>query len=641
MPTIRRLYFYAVAFVSFELVLWGVIGLLRSIVARPLVPSTDALARALALILVGVPIFLVHWRWTSRAADRDPEERAATVRAVFLYGIQLSTLLPVVQNTLALLDRSLVELAGVRGTSALVGGGQSLTDNLIAIVLNGIAAYYFYRVTRRDWTLLERRESYADVRRLYRFIWVLYSLSLTVLGVQQVIRYLFFIPSGTLGLFSRQIFLNALALLLVGAPLWVYTWQLSLSALDEPGERESNLRLALLYLLSMVSALTVLGSAGALLSDVLLRVFGAIASTGELVGRIGGPLSLLVPFAALWLYYGQAYARAIDDQSDPARRAALRRLYHYPLSLAGLGATFVGTTILLTYIIRALFITFLTPLPLGSQLSSGLAALIVGLPVWLFMWRGLQAEAGAPGDEGGHARRSLVRKVYLFFVIFAAVIGSMSAAVWLVFQVISALLSRPPANFVQQLLIALQLLLLFVAVLLYHLSVLRRDGARTADALTARHADFPVLVLAPDEAFSTAVTVAMSRTVPDMPIIIHAADQPLAVESLDGARAAVLPATFALDPPEAIRLWLDGFEGPKVVVPEDVTGWVWTGQSPRPLEAGARGAALALRQLAEGEAVRPSTPASAWTIVLYVLAGLFALEFLTLLLTLIASFITR
>jgi hypothetical protein len=39
----------------------------------------------------------------------------------------------------------------------------------------------------------------------------------------------------------------------------------------------------------------------------------------------------------------------------------------------------------------------------------------------------MQAEAHASGDEGAHARRSLVRRGYLFLVIFAAVIGGMSS----------------------------------------------------------------------------------------------------------------------------------------------------------------------------------------------------------------------
>ena len=89
MKSIRRLYFYLVAFISIEVVLWGLVGLLRSIVDRTIAGGADALARALALILVGVPIFLVHWLWAQRAAARDEEERTATLRAVFFYAILL------------------------------------------------------------------------------------------------------------------------------------------------------------------------------------------------------------------------------------------------------------------------------------------------------------------------------------------------------------------------------------------------------------------------------------------------------------------------------------------------------------------------------------------------------------------------
>jgi hypothetical protein len=52
------LYFYLVAFISIEVVVWGLIGLLRSMVDDVISGRAEALAQALALILVGVPIFL-------------------------------------------------------------------------------------------------------------------------------------------------------------------------------------------------------------------------------------------------------------------------------------------------------------------------------------------------------------------------------------------------------------------------------------------------------------------------------------------------------------------------------------------------------------------------------------------------------
>ena len=74
----------------------------------------DTLAQALALILVGVPIFLVHWLWAQRVSAKDEEEKTASLRAIFFYAILLGTLIPVVQNLLSFIDRSLVEVTGLR-----------------------------------------------------------------------------------------------------------------------------------------------------------------------------------------------------------------------------------------------------------------------------------------------------------------------------------------------------------------------------------------------------------------------------------------------------------------------------------------------------------------------------------------------
>src|SRR5574342_660159 len=101
MKSIRRLYFYLVAIISIEVVLWGTISLLRSIVDKTISGGADALARALALILVGLPIFLIHWLWAQRVSAREEEEKTASLRALFLYAILLGTLVPVVQNLLS------------------------------------------------------------------------------------------------------------------------------------------------------------------------------------------------------------------------------------------------------------------------------------------------------------------------------------------------------------------------------------------------------------------------------------------------------------------------------------------------------------------------------------------------------------
>ncbi len=52
-------------------------------------------------------------------------------------------------------------------------------------------------------------------------------------------------------------------------------------------------------------------------------------------------------------------------------------------------------------------------------------------------------------------------------------------------------------------------------------------------------------------------------------------------------------------------------------------------------------AALALRQLAEGQEVRQKTAPSGWMIFLYVLAGLFGLEVVGVLVSLVYSLLFR
>ncbi|NCP16648.1 hypothetical protein GW866_06355, partial [bacterium] len=110
MRTIRRLYFYAVTLVSLEVVLWGLIGLARSAFSTHIVGGGAArLAQALALILVGVPVFGLHWWVAQRGARADMDEHASGVRAFFLYAVLLATLIPIAQNCLPLLDRLLLQ----------------------------------------------------------------------------------------------------------------------------------------------------------------------------------------------------------------------------------------------------------------------------------------------------------------------------------------------------------------------------------------------------------------------------------------------------------------------------------------------------------------------------------------------------
>jgi hypothetical protein len=251
MKSIRRLYFYLVVFISIEVVVWGLVGLLRSIVDKTVSGGAEALARALALILVGVPIFLIHWLWAQRVSARDEEEKTATLRAVFLYAILLATLIPIVQNFLSFIDRALVQSTGLGAERAFSAfRDQTLADNLIAIIMNAVVAAYFWNILQAEWATLTDRENFTEVRRLYRYIWMLYGLLMTVFGVQQILRFIFYIPGNVLGELGREIVVNGTALVVVGTPIWVYAWRVIQDSLTDTAEMGSTLRLGILYILA-------------------------------------------------------------------------------------------------------------------------------------------------------------------------------------------------------------------------------------------------------------------------------------------------------------------------------------------------------------------------------------------------------
>ena len=674
MKSIRRLYFYLVAFISIEVVLWGLILLLRSMLDDKISGGVDDLAQALALILVGVPIFLVHWLFAQRStgvpifwlsnssvadvkkasfivdwlrarqatgkpnflfdwlwAERDEslevEEKTATLRAVFLYGILLATLVPVVQNLLAFINRSFIGVARLDYYRAYIGGTQTLTDNSVAVVMNLIVATYFWSVLRSEWTTLPRNENFSEVRRLYRYIWMLYGLLMTVIGVQQILRFMFYIPGDVLGQLGRETIVNGIALLVVGTPLWIYTWRIIQGSLSDPAEMGSMLRLGILYILALGGVITVITTTFTVVHELLLVLLGQASSFSKFVDEIGGPLSVGIPLGAVWVYYGHWLNRHIEAIGDKVRQAGMKRLYNYILAFIGLIVAFTGVTMLFSFVIDMLtnYGTVLNA-SLQSSLANALSSLIVGLPIWLLMWRPMQAEALVEGEMGDHARRSVLRKTYLYIALFASVIGGMVAAVALVNLLLRAALSgNAGSDFVNQLLNYIQVLFLFGVVIIYHLRVMRADGESISDALADMQSAFGVLIVDSGDGFVDSVKAALVKSEAKVQVTVATPDKKPEGEF----RAMIVSGGVAMNAPA----WIQSFSGNKIIVQNEASGLVWADDAAQ--------AALSAQMLAEGQEVQTKKQSrSAWTYVVYIFAALFAIQLLFILLAMGISLVT-
>ncbi|MCU0487424.1 MAG: DUF5671 domain-containing protein [Anaerolineales bacterium] len=656
MQTIRRLYFYAVAMVSLEVVLWGSIGLLRSFFGGQEIGGGGAerLAGALALILVGIPVFLIHWGAVQRSLAHDPAERSARLRAVFLYGTLLTTLVPVAQNLLALINRALFGLLNLDPLRMVIGGGQDWLDNLVAILANLAAGFYFARIVKGDWQSNPTSDDYPEIRRLYRLIWLLYGLVFVAVGLGQIVYFLLSVW-GVIGEALPVQLANGLAFLLVGTPLWLAISREIQRTLAEPAERDSMMRVTFLYLLVLISVIGTLAAAGQAIFEILKALLGVRVDGIELLGDLALPFSTLIPFGLIWFYYGRSLEVVLSTSAMPAapneaadespaeklnlRQADLRRLYGYVLAALGLGAAFSGLQALLSSLLElGVGSSSLGLGGLRNQLAGAIAALLVGLPVWITQWRLAMREAGRDNEAGDLARRSLIRRSYLYLALFAGVLGVMFSAGALLYQLIRSLLGDPVDNLLLVALQQLATLLLFGALLGYHWLCLQADNRLAEQNLARRYAQYPVLILAPEASeFGALLSQAIQKQAPGLPVAVHPLSQGVPDASLSAARAVILTAEMVGRPSEALRLWLQGYGGERLVLAEPAKNWYWFPAGPNSIPSMARQAAQVVARLAEGEVVATRRESPAWQPVVYVMAALFSIQLILGLLIFIAS----
>ncbi len=666
MQTIRRLYLYSVAFVSLETVLWGAIGLLRSFISGETIGGdVIRLAQALSLLLVGVPVFALHWWLAQRSALKNPEERSNAVRAVFLYATLLATMLPIAQNALAIIIRSLAVVFDVNFERLMLGADQTISDNLVAIIVNGLVALYFVFVLRADWRVPPVGNAYQITRRIFRLIWVLYGAILCILGLQQILLYSLRVWEES-GIRSQALLPNGIALLLVGLPVIGGAWYTVQIGLTAPEERFSLIRLVGLFLAVIFTATFSLLTLTISLVEVFEFALGASSQLSSMLYDLAGPFSVAVPLTIVWILAVRELRAAsnmvkdafpdenhgfavhevdnltlvggLDDRLGKTVQPlmiGMWRLYYYLLALYGLITIFLGLYFSLQTLINVIFQSnFRWEESSRSELSGALAALVVGLPLWFINWRSVQREIAQPGELGEQARRSLFRRGFLFLVLFASVIGIMFSAGALLYQFILAWLGDPAQEMQALVVNHIKTVILFAIFGFYHWRILRGDNVWLEGYLSKIHAQFPVLVLTPpDGEFGGTVAAALEQEAPHLPVAVHSIEEGAPDEAFSAAKAVILPTELLVKPSEALRLWLQGYNGPRLAVPTQTHGWHWISGHDPGLDRHARQAARTVRLLAEGETAAGFREISPWSIVIYILAGLFALEIVFVVIT--------
>ena len=632
MQNIRRSYFYALSFVSLEAALWGIVGLLRTVAELGSDCSFSNLSFSLALSVVSVPIFILHWRWAQNA-EKEDDDHSVLPRAIFLYAVLSATSVPVIQNILAFINRVLIDNAAATSCQPFIGGNQSWQDNFISIGLNLVVAGYVLYILNNDEEKNGKSKSFITLRHIYHYAWVFYGMVLMILGLRQILTFLLFLPNALFGGNTHSTFINGLALILVGVPVWIFSWRICQNALEDPNERDSAIRRTFLFLLSFAGLPFAIILGYELVDIFNMWLLGGEPFSQNLLHQISGTISLNLPITVLWVYYGLWLKRDIEFLPEASRRNSLKDAYAYPISAVGLVMTFVGVYRVFDLVTQLFIIKndLFSRISVIEPLAKTITTILVGIALWVIPWYSAQKKSLDAGEIGAHARRSATRKIYLYLIMFASIVGIMIATIGLIGGLLNSYIfisktiddCASDPEFYEFLGFVLQFLIPLSILFYYHFRTLRRDSSFETDSLAELQEKFAVLILNHGDAnFMKEMHRSMKEHASHVQLIISEVEKTIPEETTLKAQAVILSSKLLIEMSDELRLWLRNFTGQKILVEGNSPEWTLKGLSPTQ-------AAKILRQIAEGEKIRIPASMTVGKIILYVMLGIGVLMILS------------
>ncbi|EFO80042.1 hypothetical protein OSCT_2127 [Oscillochloris trichoides DG-6] len=650
MSNIRRWYILLVATISLHAVAWAVIALLRNVLGVWGDLSTEGIAFQVAVLVIGMPIFLIHWLWAQRLAAADPEECGAVLRRFFLYANMTALLAPMASNLYNLIQGLVGKLLDPQGrwygaldymeTSAF----QGIMGRLVALLVLGALWFYLRQVAQADAARVQMIGQPLLMQRIYIFIFSAVGLFLTSESMASLLHWLMLQVGTNMFAVGRITLIDPISSLFLGVPLWVTFWQAAQQrfASGQIEEHESVLRKFYLHATIFFSALATIGSASLILNGILQTLLGLNPE-----GDIRDGLSVMLTGLLIWVYHALVLRNDLAHIREVPQQAGVRRLSWYLVASIGLGASLSGMTGLISVVIRAISRSEFGD-PLRAQIAWSLAALIAGLPVWIVIWRRAQGLAEVDGEVGDAERGSVVRRIYLYGFLFFATLTILGSLIYIVYQILRLILGEPaPSGLGISIAHAVAFSLIAGAVLAYHGMILRSEGQRRTAMSSQREATLRVVILDMDDGhFGRAVRERLGHEMPNLnltPIGLTPVAQAAlnAIPDPRGLAAQLSEAGLIIAPWQAALAHAGTLEvaqaiaaspAHKLLIPKSVTGWDWVGANVGYDEDDTLKAVVhAVRQVIHGEPVRPSREISPMN-VLGAIAGVVVLFFLLMIL---------
>ncbi len=423
--TVRRLYFYAVTFVSLIAATSGVVMLLQfvldGITGDNLISDfTTRLAAGASLLIVGTPLWYFHWRYIQRAVVEQPVETRSILRKMYIY------------ITLAVAGSILIYTA-LNVLNWIFRADDFSGYDLAALVIWGAVWSFHWFIEEHEG---QSTPETVAIRRLYIYIASLVGLVMLSLGVGRVLYFVLLegynalvstpLLGGVPGLW-RPALREMLSVAIIGGGIWALHW-IYIARRDY----DSVLRQVYLYIFAILGGvITTVSALGIIIHEFLTWLFGTYGAdtVSQHFEFLPGSVSTLSVGAALWAYHWyrvQHEASVSAGTTLPARRA-----YTYILTVIGTGALAVAIFMLTSAALKLILASFGDVVVGGDQWKRPLINIItlavLGGPLWGYYWRDIQSRTF---DIGTDERQATSRRIFLFALLgigVLALLGSVSA----------------------------------------------------------------------------------------------------------------------------------------------------------------------------------------------------------------------
>lgn len=378
----------------------GLSGLLGRVInpADLLLADDAALALNLSFVVVGTPVLIGVGAWTRKSIAADPHLTKEPITSFFMTLASVMALITALSSWIAAIQ-------SIFSTARF--DGQSLANAIIwTLIWSGL------------W-ILQSRIIPADNLRIHYFAGSLIGYITSVVGLVGIIGAVVAQSAGMnsanlVSLGSHRI-ADAVVIALFGAIVWIQYWVRTASKTEQ-----DNLWLGYVLIAGVGSGLVMaVVAASTALYAIAVWFVGEPSSTKAIVHFAGSPTALgtvIVGLMSWWYHKAQL--------PETAKRTEVNRIYDYIIAGIGLIASAVGLSMILIAILESLIGT--TSIVGKSAVNTFLAAgtlMLVGAPVWLIYWHGIQAAVKA---DSANELASPTRRIYLF-ILFG--IGGVAALV--------------------------------------------------------------------------------------------------------------------------------------------------------------------------------------------------------------------